>query len=125
MRCHERYVTVEFALVGPLPPPIGGATVLFSQVVEALGGAGVSLQVVNTSRGTASPLPRAMRIATDLWRLERSQVVLVGGSWPSILPLSFVVKFRTRRWQAPVVVRLFGGSYRERLSRREIGRAHV
>ncbi len=46
---------LRLLLIGPLPPPVGGATVLFGQLVRELNGhPSVSVAVVNSSRGGGS-----------------------------------------------------------------------
>lgn len=104
-------------LVGPLPPPLGGATVLFSEITQVMREASSSVQVVNTSPDGLRPLRRGLRVLGDLRRLRPSELVMVCGSWPVAVPLGFLVSLRTLRWRSLMILRLFGGDYTRRLKR--------
>lgn len=77
---------MNLLLVGPLPPPVGGATVLFQQLVEDLSKAGgCPLRVINTSR------PRVGRLS-NAWHAVRCVCLLIRH-----LPWASVVSFHTSR----------------------------
>ncbi|WNM57990.1 glycosyltransferase family 4 protein [Candidatus Nitrospira allomarina] len=107
---------MKILLVGPLPPPLGGATVLFGQLVGELGKReDLVVEVINTTRierTTMKNLIHALRNLSAL--LRRIRKIDVVGFHASILgaalfgPLLAVVCCLFRR---PWIFRGFGGFY--------------
>ena len=122
---------LRLLLLGSLPPPAGGTTLLFAQLVEALRRrSDVALSVIDTgARGAAS---RAVALARTLAALPRADVISLHASPPGIARAGPLLL----RAGVPLVVRVFGGSLdlaltqgparqRERLARVVDGAARV
>ncbi|MBA3612979.1 MAG: glycosyltransferase family 4 protein [Nitrospirales bacterium] len=109
---------MKILLIGPLPPPLGGATVLFDQLVGELAKReDLLVEVINTTRVDRTTLKNVLHAMRNLWALLRriGQVDVVGFH-ASILgaalfgPLLAVVCYLFRR---PWIFRGFGGFYPE------------
>jgi glycosyltransferase involved in cell wall biosynthesis len=92
-------------LLGTLPPPPGGTTLLFEQLVRRLN-ADPSLQAHVVDTGARGPLARAAALARFGAALPRCDVIALHASPPGIA--------RAGPWLLrcgrPLVVRVFGGS---------------
>lgn len=107
---------MKLLLIGPLPPPVGGTTVLFRQLVEELGGI-ANIQVINTSRagtGFLANMAHGLRVLFQLLTaIGKSDVVsfhtsingaLFFGPWVCVICRIF-----GKRW----IFRAFGGNFDE------------
>jgi glycosyltransferase involved in cell wall biosynthesis len=99
-------------LIGPTPPPLGGTTVSFQRLVEALSSReDLSVEVVETTgiRGhgpsAALDLVRRLRRAIGRTDVVTAHATITG--LPVLGPLVVVLAGRAQR---PVIIRKFGGS---------------
>lgn len=109
---------MNILLVGPLPPPLGGATVLFQQLVEDVTReSDINVHVLRTNSENSNAggrIGRMMSLIKALLEEARYvDVVSLNASTNSALILAFVVgticRFRRKRW----FFRGFGGLYGE------------
>jgi len=105
-------------LIGPLPPPIGGATKLFGYLVEGLEAEpGCELEVINISRpqGRNRLLWNAFKAIEVLWltfsRGRRAHVISFHANERGRLYFGPVVYLVSRLLGKPLVVRAFGGTF--------------
>ena len=107
---------MRILLIGPLPPPLGGTTVMFAQLVRELSAtADVEISVVDTSRQHASgrwaDLLAALRVLVRLpLRLSHTDVVTFHASPPGTAYFAPILALLCRIWRRPLLVREFGGS---------------
>jgi glycosyltransferase involved in cell wall biosynthesis len=107
---------VHVLLIGPLPPPLGGTTVMFTQLVHELAAhPDVGVTVIDTSRGERSgrlaDLLAALRVVARLpAQLGRSEVVTFHASPPGTAFFGPILLLFCRIWRRPLLVREFGGS---------------
>ena len=107
--------TVRILLAGPLPPPLGGTTVLFERLVRRLGEReDVSVEVVDTGRVRGRGLvgvARFFRLIVDVVRQARGQdVVTLHVSTSGLHAIGPPVALAARVRSTPLVVRKFGGT---------------
>ena len=106
---------LDLLAAGPLPPPLGGTTVLFDRLVASLGGReDVSVGVVDTGRirgrGLAG-VPAFFRLLSAVDREARARDVVslhVSTSGLHVIGPAVVLVARLR--STPLVVRKFGGT---------------
>lgn len=101
-------------LIGALPPPVGGTTVLFKQLVEGLRDRDdVCIRVIDISRptvGTISNLLYALRcLILLLWNMRWASVVTFHTSLKGIMSFGPVVHLASRFFHRKWIVRGFGG----------------
>jgi glycosyltransferase involved in cell wall biosynthesis len=107
---------LRILLIGSLPPPIGGTSVSFRQLVDELAEAtGVAVEVVDTMRrGAAGPFSRAswaVRTALAcLLAVRRADVVTFHASTPGTVWIAPALLLACRAFGRPFVLREFGGS---------------
>lgn len=107
---------MRILLIGPLPPPLGGTTVMFAQTVRELPTiADVEIDVLDTSRGNASgrmaELLAALRVLARLpSHLGWTDVVTFHASPPGTAYFAPILLLLCRIWRRPLLVREFGGS---------------
>jgi len=108
---------LRLLLLGSLPPPAGGTTLLFQQLATRLcARSDVDARVVDTgSRGLAARAIAVIRVALGA---SRADVISLHASPPGIARAGPLLL----RARAPVVIRIFGGSIDLEL---EQGDAHV
>ncbi|GAA4707878.1 glycosyltransferase family 4 protein [Brevibacillus fulvus] len=120
----------KYLAMGPLPPPIGGDTVLFSRLLRSrlLQEAGIELEVIDTSRKEKeSRLVRrldvrdAQNAVRFLWRAIRLRPEVDGlllwanNRFAYTLGLLLILLFSMRRKR--VIIKLFGGDFAEEVAR--------
>ena len=99
-------------VVGTLPPPLGGTTVLLKSLVDLLAQrADIELTVVNTSSKLSGPFAAVQRALGAAWRVfllaGRVDVVALHVSEPRMAwPILLLSRIRRR----PLLVRWFGGA---------------
>lgn len=125
---------LRILLIGPLPPPLGGTTVSFRQLIRELGAKdGLAFEVMDTSRGERGGFIAsqwaALRVASRLLPLvRRADVVTFHASTEATVRFGPVVMAVCRLLGRPLIVREFGGSFHRdyeamgRLSRRVVHR---
>jgi glycosyltransferase involved in cell wall biosynthesis len=107
---------MRILLIGPLPPPLGGTTVMFAQMVRELPAvADVEISVIDTSRGNAmgriAELFAALRVLVQLpSHLATADVVTFHASPPATAYFGPILLLLCRIWRRPLLVREFGGS---------------
>ena len=106
---------IRILMIGPEPPPVGGTTVLFESLAEALGNRpGITLTVVNTAgvrgSGAAGPL-RLLRLAWSVFRgMLGADVAALHVSTSGLHAIGPPVALAARLRSTPLVVRKFGGT---------------
>lgn len=105
---------MKLLLLGPLPPPIGGATVLFRQLVDGLSDySNIDLSVIDTSGKTkAGKLKLFLKVLFEFMKqVKHTDVVSFHASLRGSLlfsPFIFILcKYHSKPW----VFRGFGGNY--------------
>ena len=106
---------MNLLLVGPLPPPVGGATVLFQQLVEDLSKlGGCHLRVINTSRPQVGSLSNALHAVRCVCLLIRhlpwASVVSLHTSRNGVISFGPIVHLLSRLFGRKWILRGFGGS---------------
>jgi glycosyltransferase involved in cell wall biosynthesis len=111
----SRHPKVRITLIGPLPPPIGGATILFEQLVDdLLKDDEVSLSLINTSRSNTKSrwisLLHAVRVTfLILASLPKTDVMSFHAAIGGLLLYSPILVFICKCTKRAVVLRAFGG----------------
>lgn len=106
---------IRILMIGPEPPPIGGTTVLFRSLVEALGDrSGITVTAVNTvgtrGGGVAGPL-RLLRLASSVfWGMRGADVAALHVATSGLHVIGPLVALAARLRSTPLVVRKFGGT---------------
>ena len=113
---------LRILLAGPLPPPIGGASVLFRMLVEGLRDSGkAEVIVVNTSPGTGGTgairaLLRSARILFLIpWRGRRAGVWSLHANLRGRIYLGPPVYWLSRLLRKPLINRSFAGVFDQQL----------
>jgi len=106
---------LNLLLAGPLPPPLGGTTVLFERLVRRLGECeDVSVEVIDTGRVRGRGLAgvvRFFRLIIDIVRRARGRdVVTLHVSTSGLHAIGPPVALAARLRSTPLVVRKFGGT---------------
>lgn len=104
-------------MLGPLPPPLGGATVLFDLLVRELGKHNdLELTVIRTNHA-GSPLMRSFHLIHVLWQtlraLHSTDVVTLHASLRGALRFCPILSLVCRMSRTPWIFRGFGGGYAE------------
>lgn len=109
---------IRVMLVGPLPPPMGGATRHFMTLYEDLQAAsGFDVDLVNTSRreGFQSRFKNLAVFARTFWAITtrgwRSDIVSYHASNRGMFLFGPVVVLLCKILRKPVILRVFGGSF--------------
>ena len=103
-------------IIGPLPPPIGGATVLFQQLVNYLGKhSNAEPILINTSDGRKARKHITIMALTVLLKalkyLRHCDVVTFHASNRGAILFGPIIYAITKIHKKPFVLRLFGGSF--------------
>ncbi len=111
----DRKKTLNLLVAGPLPPPLGGTTVLFERLVRYLGKReDVSVEVIDTGRVRGRGLAgvaRFFRLIIDVVRQARGRdVVTLHVSTSGLHAIGPPVALAARLRSTPLVVRKFGGT---------------
>ena len=112
---HANDDTLRILMAGPLPPPLGGTTVSFRSLVDALEARGdVAVRVVSTGgvrgrglAGVAALFRLAGRTAKELCSAD---VVALFASTTGLHVLAPLFAQLARRSAVPLIIRKFGGS---------------
>jgi glycosyltransferase involved in cell wall biosynthesis len=101
-------------LIGPLPPPIGGATVLFQQLIACLDESKeLQVQVINTAglpRGRFSRVKRGISCSLKIiGSLRRAELLSFHASLRGIVIFAPFLRLICALWRRPLVLRVFGG----------------
>jgi len=113
---------IRIMVVGPLPPPIGGATLAVQKLIRALERrSDTILSVINTRKGSAGGLRdvlEAARVIWTLWKHGRDvDVITFHANKRGRLYLGPFVYLVARLLRRPLVVRAFGGTFDEQFGR--------
>jgi glycosyltransferase involved in cell wall biosynthesis len=105
---------MNLLLIGGLPPPIGGTTVLFKQLVDDLRGRNdICLRVINVSRPTmarTNNVVHALRcLVLLLWYLRWASVLSFHTSTRGAITFGPLVHLASRLFRRKWVFRAFGG----------------
>jgi glycosyltransferase involved in cell wall biosynthesis len=111
----DREEMLNLLAVGPLPPPLGGTTVLFERLVSRLGEReDVSMEVIDTGRVRGRGLAgvvRFFRLIVDVLRRSRGRdVVTLHVSTSGLHAIGPPVALAAWLRSAPFIVRKFGGT---------------
>ncbi len=107
---------MNMVLIGSLPPPVGGTTVLFKQLVDELAThPDIILQVIDTSRARSTTISNLFTACASMVRMLRhlpfTDVVSfhtsVGGAWQ----FGLIVHLLSRAFRKKWIFRGFGGDY--------------
>ncbi len=103
-------------MIGSLPPPVGGTTVLFRQLVESLSqNAEIQVSVIDTTSGKwerFAGLKLSWRVAREcISKVPACETVALHGSINGILLFAPVLSILTRLLGKKLVVRVFGGNF--------------
>lgn len=98
-------------LIGPLPPPLGGSTILFDQLAHELSTyADIDLQIINTS-GAKSFASMARVLAQTFIKVPKADLVSLHASNRRCLLQGPVVWALCKIWRKPWILRVFGGAF--------------
>ena len=116
---------LRLLLIGPLPPPLGGATVSFKCLVDSLGKRDdVEIIVVSTSDRAGRLFVRVRRVLRTFYNvirhLGRVDVISLYLSTSGLPLVGSVAAGLTSLWKQPLIIHKFGGTdyHRYRLVRR-------
>lgn len=106
---------IRILMIGPEPPPIGGTTVLFRSLVEALEGrSGVMVTVVNTvgvrGRGAAGLLSLTRLVASIFRGMRRADVAALHIATTGLHLLGPITACAASLSGTPLIIRKFGGT---------------
>jgi len=106
---------IKIVGVGPLPPPVGGTTVSFPQLQEALAELpGVSVETINTNgirgRGVVSLVLFPWMLFRIFAAARRSDVIALHCSSTALHIVGILAVLCARLARRPIVIRKFGGS---------------
>lgn len=105
---------MKLLLLGPLPPPIGGATVLFKQLVDDLSGySNINLSVIDTSGKTKEgKIKLFLKVLFEFIKeVKHADVVSFHASLRGALLFSPFIFALCKFYSKPWVFRGFGGNY--------------
>jgi len=107
---------VRVLIIGTLPPPIGGASVLLKQLVDELRERGdVNLVVIETGGIRNGGLKGVFRFASvfwqTIWQVRRADVVALHAASGGLLIMGSILLPTTRFFRKPLLIRGFGGTY--------------
>jgi len=105
---------LKILLIGPMPPPIGGATVLFKQLVDELELTDVDVKVINTAggKGLLQFLTRMLSIGFNiLVNISRVDVVSFHSSVSGAYKVGILVRLLCILFGKKWSFRGFGGNY--------------
>ena len=111
-----RQAPTRILMIGALPPPLGGTTVLFQQLADDLAEhRDVDVDVIDTSAASqAGGLRKLVATAGILWqaarRMRAADAVTFHASTPGTLLFGPVIWVLSRLLRRPLVLREFGGS---------------
>lgn len=110
---------VRVMLVGTLPPPLGGITVLFKHLVDTLAARrDVETVVVNMRGGHGGPVHTALRALRTLWltlrHARKVDVISLHAATSGLASIGPAVAAIAWAFGKPLIVRKFGGTdYRQ------------
>ncbi len=117
-KLQDRSGLIRLLLIGPLPPPIGGATQLFSYLVEDLSGnSSIELEVIDISRplGHLELYSNLRKGAEVLWRTVRIgrhvDVISFHANERGRILFGPIIYLLARLLGKPIVMRAFGGAF--------------
>lgn len=114
-------VNFKLLLIGPLPPPLGGATVLFELLVRELKAhKNYEYMIINTNVNKSN-LISVFRLITDIYRHAiKADIINLHASYRGVLVLAPFVYFITRFLRKKLIFRLFGGDFYEHYQRANV-----
>lgn len=106
---------LKLLLIGPLPPPLGGATVLLKSLVDSLGKRDdIEIVVVSTSSKAGQSFVRVRRVLRIFYNVIRNlrkfDVISIHLSTTGLPLVGSVVSGLTRLWKQPLIIHKFGGN---------------
>lgn len=119
----QRTGIVHLVMVGPLPPPTGGARVHFQGLLDCVGAIdGVEFEVVETPPARARKLRAVFALLKEVFQVlslgRRADVITLHSTVTALLVRGGLVALVARLWKKPLVVYTFGGNlYREEYGR--------
>ncbi|HEU5407298.1 MAG TPA: glycosyltransferase family 4 protein [Nitrospira sp.] len=107
---------IRLLLIGGMPPPIGGTTVLFRDLVERLSSSEqLSVKIVNTSRAKLGRMESAIKglqcVASVIWNVPRASVVSFHTSMQGAIFFGPLVHLFCRVFGRKWIFRGFGGYF--------------
>lgn len=109
---------LRILMIGPLPPPIGGATVVFQTLVNDLASrSDVKITVLNLSRGnSASDWFRNLLVAIRIiwktyWLGQKHDVISFHANYRGRILFGPIIYLISRLIRRPLVMRVFGGAF--------------
>lgn len=98
-------------LIGPLPPPLGGSTILFDQLAHELSTyADIDLKIINTS-GAKSFASMARVLVQTFIMVPQSDLISLHASNRRCLLQGPIVWALCKIWRKPWILRVFGGAF--------------
>ncbi len=106
---------LRLLMIGPLPPPFGGTTVLFDALARGLDSVDdISVDVLGTGdvRGRGLPgLLTFLKLAAGVWRgVRRADVAALHISTTAMHVMGPLVVTAARLFSTPLIIRKFGGT---------------
>ncbi len=111
--------TLNVLMVGPLPPPFGGATVLFKSLVDSVcQRADIEAEIVSTSLKEGQSSRGFVRLfkmfCSVIYHIRASDVVSLHASISGLPVVGTVMSILTFLWRRPLIIHKFGGNdYRD------------
>jgi glycosyltransferase involved in cell wall biosynthesis len=107
--------SLNVLMIGPMPPPVGGTTVLFASLMEGLSARDdLSVRIVATrgvrGQGLNSPLALGGLASNIVGSIGWADVVTLHVSTTGLHILGPLVTFFARRSNKPLIIRKFGGT---------------
>jgi glycosyltransferase involved in cell wall biosynthesis len=110
-------MSLKILVIGAVPPPVGGTTVLLQQLLNHLErDEQLSVRLLNTSPGEGTPSiwRRAIRVVrlgfSAVYQIKRADVVTMHASDRGIIYGGWVIGIISKLLNKPYVLRCFGGS---------------
>ncbi|MCP4590282.1 MAG: glycosyltransferase family 4 protein [bacterium] len=106
---------IRILIIGTLPPPIGGASVLLQHLVDALSERNeIGLTVINTSGVRGNGIKGFFRLIGMLGRIvtetRKSQVITLHAATSGLHFIGPIAYGAARLWGRPLLLRKFGGT---------------
>ncbi|MDP1904055.1 MAG: glycosyltransferase [Pseudomonadota bacterium] len=109
----------DVLLIGPLPPPLGGATVSFANLVHTLVNRGITLTVVDTVK-----IRSALRLFITVFK-HPARAVMLNASTPALVYVGLAISIACRMSGKRLVLRPFGGALANQYTTRNIAFRYI